>query len=339
MTRLRSVLVLVLAPLLVLSACSDPVGAAPAATVDGTEISDSDFRDLLRMLAENPEFALGLVGVPVHADGSTAEGRVDSAFAAAVLEFEILLTMVADEFEARGLEITPEELATTESAFQIDLTAHLAELPDDYVATFTRWNTQVRLLQTAMADEVEVAEVTDADVRAFYDENLDQFDGQVCSSHILVETEDEALGILDELEAGGDFAAIAEERSTDTGSGADGGDLGCTAPTNFVGPFADAVTEGAIGEHLGPVQTDFGYHVILVRSRGTTPFEELEADIRAQLESEAGAAQSGVFGTWLTETVTAADVTVHDRYGTWNAEVGQVIPPESPAGGTSTVSF
>jgi len=68
--------------------------------------------------------------------------------------------------------------------------------------------------------------ITDEDIQTYYDENVDQFTTpeQVRVSHILVETEEEALEIVSELNKGADFAKLAEERSTDTGTAAKGGD-------------------------------------------------------------------------------------------------------------------
>src|SRR5690606_34185574 len=119
------------------------------------------------------------------------------------------------------------------------------------------------------------AEVTDEEVRASYEENLAFFEEQVCASHVLLETEAEAQDVLAELEAGADLASVAGERSTDPSAAQNGGDLGCTSPSSYVAPFAEAVATGEIGELLGPVETDFGFHVILVSSRGVG-FEEAE---------------------------------------------------------------
>lgn len=337
MTRFRTFLVVLVAPLLLLTACSDTV-APPAATVNGREISDADFRDLLGVLADNPEYAQALTNVTTSATGEPAEGRIDSAFAAAALEFEILLTLVDAEAEERGIEVTDEDLATTRATFSEQLVAFLDELPEDYVASFERWNTQVRLLQEDVAAGVEVDEVTDEQVRDFYDENESSFE-TVCASHVLVETEEEAQGVLDDLEAGGDFAAIAAEVSIDPGSGAEGGDLGCGPAEQYVAPFAEAVATGEIGEYLGPVETDFGFHVILVASRETSPFEEVSDQIRAQLEATGEQARGAAFSEWLEETISEADVTVASRYGSWDAEAGRVVPPEAPASGPATVSF
>lgn len=343
MTRLRSSIAAVGAALLlvVLPACSDVAGPAAAATVNGVEISDDELRDDLRTLADNEEFALGLTQVPVHADGSAPENRVDADFAAAVLELKIILELIDAEFEDRGLELGEEQLQTVRDGFGPELQAYLDQLPEEYVDGFVRWNAQITALRDDLAAEQgeDAGAVTDDDVRSFYDENLTQFEDQVCASHVLLETEAEADEVLADLQAGGDIAAIAGERSIDPSAAGNGGDLGCTSADNYVEEFAEAVRTGEIGEYLGPVETDFGFHVILVRSRGTTPFEEAEADIRTQLEGEAANAPAQAFGELLERLVAEAEVTVSSRYGEWNAEEGRVIPPEAPEGETPTLGI
>ncbi len=84
-----------------------------------------------------------------------------------------------------------------------------------------------------------------------------------CSSHILLETEAEANDVIALLADGGDFAELAMEYSTGP-SGPTGGVLGCTDPATFVVEFADAITGAPVGEIIGPVQTQYGFHVITV---------------------------------------------------------------------------
>ncbi len=82
--------------------------------------------------------------------------------------------------------------------------------------------------------------------------------------HILVATQEEAENLLQQLEEGADFAALAQEYSLDVSARGNGGDLGFFARGETVVPFEEAAFDGAIGEIVGPVQTDFGYHVIEV---------------------------------------------------------------------------
>jgi len=119
---------------------------------------------------------------------------------------------------------------------------------------------------------------TEADLQAAYDENLGQFAGtQYRARHILVEAEDEATNIIAELEQGADFQELARTRSTGP-SGPNGGDLGWFEPDRMVPPFATAVSAMEPGTFSAlPVQTRFGWHVILLEERSDARAPGLDA--------------------------------------------------------------
>lgn len=117
-----------------------------------------------------------------------------------------------------------------------------------------------------------IAAVTEATVRARFDEEIAKFVPQeeIKARHILVNNDQEALAkeIIAELDAGGDFAKIAAEKSTDTGSGQSGGDLGWFKRGMMVKPFEDAAFALEPGQYTKtPVKSDFGWHVILVEEK------------------------------------------------------------------------
>ena len=146
----------------------------------------------------------------------------------------------------------------------------------------------IQAVVDALRQEVEVS---DADVEAYYNENQAQFESpeQVCARHILVATEEEAQSVSQELEGGADFATLAQERSTDPGSGAQGGDLGCFTQDRMVAPFAEAAFGATVDEVVGPVQTQFGYHLIKVyerREAGVQPLDEVQEGVRQQLQEQ-----------------------------------------------------
>ena len=146
----------------------------------------------------------------------------------------------------------------------------------------------IQAVVDALREEVTVG---DADVEAYYNENQAQFESpeQVCARHILVATEEEAQSILQELEGGADFATLAQERSADPGSGAQGGDLGCFTQDRMVAPFAEAAFGAPVDEVVGPVQTQFGYHLIKVyerREAGVQPLSEVQDGVRQQLQEQ-----------------------------------------------------
>lgn len=113
--------------------------------------------------------------------------------------------------------------------------------------------------------------------------------------HILVETQEEAQDVIEALNAGESFADLARALSTDTGSGANGGELDWAPVTQYVKPFQDAVTSAAIGEIVGPVESEFGFHIIQVRAREE---RELAED---QIEN----AKESAFSTWLEDYKTS----------------------------------
>lgn len=109
------------------------------------------------------------------------------------------------------------------------------------------------------------------------------------ASHILVETEEEALALIAELEDGADFAALAAERSTGP-SGPNGGALGWFASGDMVQPFEAAVAEMEAGAISDPVQTQFGWHVIKLnetRLAEAPPLEAVRAELTEQVQRDA----------------------------------------------------
>ena len=109
--------------------------------------------------------------------------------------------------------------------------------------------------------------VTDDALQKAYDERFKDAAPQTeyNAAHILVATEEEANKLKADLAGGADFAELAKANSTDTGSGANGGDLGWFGLGAMVKPFEDAVVAAKVGEVAGPVQSDFGFHLILVK--------------------------------------------------------------------------
>lgn len=143
----------------------------------------------------------------------------------------------------------------------------------------------------------------------------------VCASHILVESEEEATEVITRIEAGEEFAVVAQQVSTDTGSGAEGGSLGCTSPSGYVPEFAEATMTAEIGEITDPVESQFGFHVIRVESREVATTEEI-------LESLSESSSVTQMEAWYLDALTNAEVVVVSRFGTWVTEpTPQVQPP------------
>lgn len=161
-------------------------------------------------------------------------------------------------------------------------------------------NTRVRLsleneergLRAAQA-AVDIAgqAVTDEAVQSAYDAQYAGADqGQEYNaSHILVETEEEARALIEELEGDADFATLARENSTGP-SASNGGQLGWFAKGDMVAPFEEAVADMEAGAVSEPVETQFGWHVIKLnetRVAEAPALEEVRGELEAQLQREA----------------------------------------------------
>ncbi len=136
-------------------------------------------------------------------------------------------------------------------------------------------------------DEIKI---TDEEAQKHYDENRDQYTEpeKASAKHILVDTEEKAQGIKEEIEAGKTFEDAAKEHST-CPSKDRGGDLGEFGRGQMVKEFEDAAFDATIGELVGPVQTQFGFHLLVVDKvipAAVQPFEQVKAMIEGQLGQE-----------------------------------------------------
>jgi peptidyl-prolyl cis-trans isomerase D len=133
-------------------------------------------------------------------------------------------------------------------------------------------------------------QVSEADLRAAYKERMDKMTEaeQRRASHVLVKTREEADKVAAELKKNpARFADLAKKQSQDPGSAEKGGDLGWFGRGMMVKPFEDAVFTMKQGETSGPVQSDFGWHVIRVtgvRAAKSRPFEDARGEIEAELK-------------------------------------------------------
>jgi len=147
-----------------------------------------------------------------------------------------------------------------------------------------------RMAGLAAAEFLETA-VTEEEVQAAYDEKYSETEGKEYKArHILVETEEEARSLIEELDGGANFATLASEHSTGP-SGPNGGDLGWFGPGMMVKPFEDATMALEPGSYTkDPVQTQFGWHVVLLeetRDKAAPALDEVRGEIEAELQNAA----------------------------------------------------
>jgi peptidyl-prolyl cis-trans isomerase C len=142
-----------------------------------------------------------------------------------------------------------------------------------------------KLLMAKLLDGEVKAASTEAAMRKVYDDATKQMkpEEEVHARHILVESEDEAKAVREELEKGADFAELAKSKSKDPGAAAEGGDLGYFAKEQMVPEFADAAFKLEKDKISDPVKSPFGWHIIKVEDKRTRPVPDFE-QVKPQLE-------------------------------------------------------
>jgi hypothetical protein len=156
----------------------------------------------------------------------------------------------------------------------------------------------VRLVFDAV---VEGVTVTESELRAYHAANAGRYRRPASCRvrHILVADEHAGRELLRRIADGEDMAVLAEAHSLDEASRACGGDLGTLVRGTFTGAFEDAAFGAAVGRPVGPVRTEFGWHVLRVESRtagGMRAYEQARRDIAADLLA---AARGHAFDRWL----------------------------------------
>ncbi len=144
-----------------------------------------------------------------------------------------------------------------------------------------------RLVAETYLERAIAEKVTDDAIKAHYDEFIktNEPEPQVHARHILLENEEDAKAVIAELDDGADFVELAKEKSTGP-SAPNGGDLGFFNRGEMVAPFAEAAFSMEPGSYSKePVQTEFGWHVILVEEKKDGVQPTLE-EIRQQMEAE-----------------------------------------------------
>jgi peptidyl-prolyl cis-trans isomerase C len=155
------------------------------------------------------------------------------------------------------------------------------------------------IIQNLFRDESKKHPITDAQVQAEYDkQKAAQGEKEYHARHILVEKEDEAKDVIVQLNKGAKFEDLAK-KSKDPGSGSRGGDLGWAGPGAYVKPFSDAMVKLEKGKFTEtPVQTQFGYHVILLEDVRETQFPGLD-QVKSQITESIQNKQAQAFAEEL----------------------------------------
>lgn len=326
-----------------------PPPEGPVSTVNGVALSGAEFQDRVRLTRFLYSYTIRETLAALVARGTPAQdafravqqfysNEIGRLLVADMLADNVLDTMEEDALlsqlaEAQGVEVTDADVQAKLDAYvgqaetivggatQAEATAEATEEPAP------------DRLSAMLAEAQERVGVSEATIRAFFrgqalrDAWMDQVNGPfptewpvITARHILVATEEEANDVLARLEAGEDFAALAEELSIDTATGQNGGALEPAVPETYVGPFADAIRDAEVGAVVGPVQSEFGYHIIEVTDRTVQPVDD--AARRALLRTRAVA-----FDSWLEEQLAGAEIVRESNWPTMipNQPTGQEL--------------
>src|SRR5918997_1955498 len=217
-------------------------------------------------------------------------------------EIEVIKDQISEQAQAQGMEVGREE------AFRQAL--QQAGLTEEELRAQLRDQLPVQKVQERVVGDAEASE---EEVERFYEENKElQFTTpeQRCARHILFNKDQRAKAeeVKGQLQNGADFVELAKEYSQDPGSAENGGDLGCVGKGETVPSFEKAIFNANEGEIVGPVESEFGYHVIEVteiRAKSTQPLSEVESQIRDQLSTDE---QAEKFSAWVQEQREQRDV-------------------------------
>lgn len=237
-------------------------------------------------------FALigGLISVSAFAEGSVATVN-------GVAIPQSKLDAVVKQYVERGQKDTPElrdhikqSLITAEVVYQEAVKKGADKTPE--VQSQVEAAKQQIVAQSYVGNWVKNNPVSAADEQKEYDKyKAAQGTGKEYHvRHILVKTEPEAKAIIADLKKGKKFDDIAKAKSIDTGSGAQGGDLGWANATTFVPEFTDAMKKLEKGKMTEtPVKTQYGYHIIKLddtRPITVPSLDEMKADIDRKIQSD-----------------------------------------------------
>ncbi|EGA89735.1 PpiC-type peptidyl-prolyl cis-trans isomerase [Planococcus donghaensis MPA1U2] len=236
------------ASVLALSACSD--------SGDGEAIVTSDVGDITKNdLYEEMKTSIGEQAIQIL----------------------LIEKVLADKYEVTDKEVDAEYDSNKEE---------LGESFDEFLAqnnqTEESYKKVIRLNLLQEKALTEGVEVTDEEIQDYYDRQGTELNAR----HILVADEETANSLKKQLDEGADFAKLAEENSTDTGSGANGGNLDWFGPGAMVPEFEEAAYGLEVDEISEPVASEYGFHIIQVLEKRQIEDQPALEDQKEELRTE-----------------------------------------------------
>lgn len=261
------------------------------------EVDEAEVTKMIDEISESDRFVSAILG------GTIPEST------ARLLLTQVITTRVIDAEAANlGVAVSPEQISAAEGELRAELAGIFGSEADPQATA-----DEVIIEIQSYFDLLALSEAGSRAVEAYYTEAVAEeaaaLPGNACVSHILVEDEGTANELLSQLEDGGEFAALATEHSIDPGSAPRGGELGCNDPQMFVPSFRDAVLGAELDELVGPVESDFGFHILTVTGYDSSAL--------------VGQLVFGRFRALFEQTV----VEINPLIGTWDAPTQSILAP------------
>jgi PPIC-type PPIASE domain len=265
--------------------------------VNGQGVSQSDFDNELDVLGDNPILPSSVTG---KQQGPFSDSYLPSNLSAAWMQIRIVAMAADQRLRELGEHVTEPD----RSAVGYPNTGPYRAVPADFRRFFVEQLATIGALRRVLGSD---AALLAEQLRALCPSGR-------YVSHILVADEATADAIKRQLDAGGDFAQLATANSTDSGSAANGGALGCLAEGQYPADFEAVAQVQPTGVVSAPFKIDAGWDILVVTDQPS------KADI-----------DNATLGAAL-RLVDKADVEVDQRYGTWNQKRGTVAAPKTGGG-------
>lgn len=306
----RGVLVPLVVVALLLPGCRALFETA-AAVVNGRKIDQDRVQRQLEFILTDPRLAEQLPG-----GGVEQERELAREFLTFLVHQEVLAEYARERRIAVPSEEIDERLQSEfigpegEAAFRTRLGEAGATLGD------VRHLIGQQVLRDRVVAAVAEELLSDERLMEEYESRLPELT-TVELSHILVNDGDLASRLAGEATPE-NFARLARRYSKDPSSAPEGGDLGLRSAADLVDAVARAAVRAEVGAIVGPVESEFGFHLIWVRSREAPPFETQRPELIEELQGQ-------VFAEWLLDRLRHAEIRVNPQYGVFDPESGEVV--------------
>lgn len=275
-------LILALCTVFAITACqnksADTVEEGVKAKVNDKVITQEEYDEHLSVYKKMAETQYGAGAWEKEISAGQTMGAY---YESTLLDQLIMDQLLVDAAEKEGIAMTDEDMKTELDEFKsyLQTEEEYKKFLEGYGMTEEYLKESLRkefLINHYLSIKIENLQPTDEELQTLFNDL--KMNESLKASHILVDTEEEAKAVIERLNKGEAFEAIAKELSKDTASGANGGDLDYFEYTDMVQPFSEAAFELEIGEISEPVKSEFGYHVIKVSDKKVDSNVTLETE-------------------------------------------------------------